>query len=102
MQLMYIVAIADSGLNVSAAARQLNKSQPEVSKQLQWLEKELGGQIFVRNGKSFVGITKAGKQIIARARKVVDEAERIQCFTQDVNRISSAQQLSPKKYAPDR
>ncbi|MCL4721205.1 MAG: LysR family transcriptional regulator, partial [Gammaproteobacteria bacterium] len=51
-QLRYLVAIADSGLNITAAAERLYTSQPGSSKQLKLLEQELGVQLFTRKGKS--------------------------------------------------
>lgn len=76
-QLKYIVAIADNGLNVSAAAKRLYTSQPGVSKQLKQLEEELGVEIFVRNGRTLSRITPTGQEVIARARVIVREAEAI-------------------------
>ena len=43
-QLKYLLAIADNGLNITAAAERLYTSQPGVSKQLKLLEEELGLQ----------------------------------------------------------
>ena len=41
-QLRYLLGIADSGLNITAAAERLFTSQPGISKQLKLLEQELG------------------------------------------------------------
>ena len=41
-QLKYLLAIADNGLNITAAAERMYTSQPGVSKQLKLLEEELG------------------------------------------------------------
>lgn len=76
-QLNYVLAIADTGLNITNAADRLCTSQPGVSKQLKLLEEELGAQIFVRNGKNLTRITPAGHEIIARARIIVQEADDI-------------------------
>lgn len=77
MQLKYLLAIADSGLNISAAANRLYTSQPGVSKQIKMLEEELGEQLFVRNGRSLRSITTAGEQVIAHARVIMREVEAI-------------------------
>ena len=50
-QLRYLLGIADSGLNITAAADRLYTSQPGISKQLKLLEQELGIQLFTRKGK---------------------------------------------------
>lgn len=76
-QLKYVVAIADNGLNITAAAHRLHTSQPGVSKQLKLLEEELGAELFVRHGRNLVAITATGHEVIARARVIVREAEAI-------------------------
>jgi DNA-binding transcriptional LysR family regulator len=76
-QLKYLVGIADSGLNITSAAERLYTSQPGISKQLKQLEAELGVQLFTRKGKSLAAITPAGREVIARARRIADEADAI-------------------------
>ena len=51
-QLRYLVAIADSGLNITQAAERVHATQPGLSKQLKQLEDELGFQLFTRKGRS--------------------------------------------------
>ena len=46
-QLRYLAAVAQSGLNITAAAQKLHTSQPGISKQIQFLERELGVELFV-------------------------------------------------------
>ena len=82
-QLKYLLAIVDNGLNITAAAERLYTSQPGVSKQLKLLEEELGLQLFTRKGKSLGGITAAGKQVIERARVVMQEVENIRSLASD-------------------
>jgi LysR family transcriptional regulator, cys regulon transcriptional activator len=76
-QLRYLAAIAQSGLNITAAAHKLHTSQPGVSKQIKLLEDELGFQIFVREGRNLTRITPAGQQVIERALKILQEAQSI-------------------------
>src|SRR5438132_1385417 len=66
-QLRYLAAVAQSGLNITAAAHKLHTSQPGVSKQIKLLEDELGFQVFVREGRNLTRITPAGQQVIERA-----------------------------------
>ena len=82
-QLKYLLAIADNGLNITAAAERLYTSQPGVSKQLKLLEQELGLQLFTRKGKSLDGITSAGEQVIERARVIMQEVENIRRLASD-------------------
>ncbi len=76
-QLKYLIAIADNGLNITAAAERLYTSQPGVSKQLKLLEEELGMQLFTRKGKSLDGTTPAGEMVIERARLIMQEVDNI-------------------------
>ncbi|TLY63810.1 MAG: LysR family transcriptional regulator [Gammaproteobacteria bacterium] len=74
-QLRYLAAVAQSGLNITAAAHKLHTSQPGVSKQIKLLEDELGFQVFVREGRNLTRITPAGQQVIERALKILQEAQ---------------------------
>ncbi|MBV9696458.1 MAG: HTH-type transcriptional regulator CysB [Gammaproteobacteria bacterium] len=76
-QLRYLAAVAQSGLNITAAAQKLHTSQPGVSKQIKLLEDELGFQIFVREGRNLTRITAAGQQVIERALRILQEAQSI-------------------------
>ncbi|TLY49800.1 MAG: LysR family transcriptional regulator [Gammaproteobacteria bacterium] len=79
-QLRYLVAISDSGLNITQAAEQVHATQPGLSKQLKQLEDELGFQLFSRKGKSLAAITPAGQQVIDRARIILAEARNIRAL----------------------
>ena len=76
-QLRYLAAIAQSGLNITAAAQKLHTSQPGVSKQIKLLEDELGFQIFAREGRTLTRITPAGQQVVERALRVLQEVQGI-------------------------
>jgi len=76
-QLRYLAAVAQSGLNITAAAQKLHTSQPGVSKQIKLLEDELGFQIFTREGRNLTRITPAGQQVIDRALKILQETQAI-------------------------
>ena len=76
-QLRYLAAVAQNGLNITAAAEKLHTSQPGVSKQIKLLEDELGFQIFVRDGRTLTRITPAGQQVIDRATRILQEVQNI-------------------------
>ena len=76
-QLKYLAAVAQSGLNITAAAQKLHTSQPGVSKQIKLLEDELGFQIFTREGRNLTRITPAGQQVIDRALHILQETQAI-------------------------
>jgi len=106
-QLKYLLAIADNGLNITAAAERLFTSQPGVSKQLKLLEEELGLQLFTRKGKSLDSVTPAGEKVIARARAIIQEVENIRSlaaeyFEQQEGSLSIATTHTQARYVlPD-
>ena len=79
-QLRYLIAIADSGLNITLAAERVHATQSGISKQLKQLEDELGFPIFARKGKSLERITAPGVHVIERARTILAEAADIRAF----------------------
>jgi LysR family cys regulon transcriptional activator len=85
-QLKYLLAIVDNGLNITAAADRMYTSQPGVSKQLKLLEEELGLQLFARKGKSLHRITRAGDQVVGRARAIMSEVDQIRTLAEDFYR----------------
>ena len=56
-QLRFIIAIADSNLNITQAAAKVHATQPGLSKQLKLLEDELGFQLFTRRARSVASCT---------------------------------------------
>ncbi|WP_444998044.1 LysR family transcriptional regulator [Aliikangiella sp. IMCC44359] len=84
-QLRFILAIADSGLNITQASERLYTSQPGVSKQLRLLEEELGIQIFARNGKNLIGVTEQGKVILEKANAIMETINEIKAFSNEMN-----------------
>jgi LysR family cys regulon transcriptional activator len=83
-QLRYLAAIAQSGLNITAAAQKLHTSQPGVSKQIKLLEEELGFQIFLREGRTLTRITPAGQEVIDRALEVLQQVQSIRALSTEL------------------
>lgn len=83
-QLRYLAAVAQNGLNITAAAQKLHTSQPGVSKQLKLLEDELGFQIFARDGRTLTQITPAGEHVIERALRILREVQSIKSLSQEL------------------
>ena len=79
-QLRYLIAIADSGLNITQAAERVHATQPGLSKQLKQLEDELGFQLFVRKGRSLEAVAPAGGKVIEHARRLLAEAANIRSY----------------------
>lgn len=74
-ELKYIVAVAETR-HFGQAAERCFVSQPSLSASVKNLEEELGVQLFER-GKRGVFLTEAGEQIIAQARRALEEADRV-------------------------
>lgn len=85
-QLRYLVAIADSGLNITLAAAKVHATQPGLSKQLKQLEDELGFILFTRRARSLEAVTPAGEQVIAHARNLLAEANNIRALAANLRR----------------
>ena len=71
--LKYIIAVADLK-HFGKAAERCFVSQPTLSGQVKKLEQELGVTLFERTRRS-VELTPIGEEIVARARKVVEQAD---------------------------
>lgn len=73
--LAYIVAVADTG-SVAEAAQKCHVGQPTLSIQIKKLEAYLGVAIFERAQRR-LRVSEAGKPIIALARAIVQDSERL-------------------------
>ncbi|OUR92341.1 hydrogen peroxide-inducible genes activator [Flavobacteriales bacterium 34_180_T64] len=75
-QLNYVLAIAEHK-NFTKAAEKCFVTQPTLSTQIQKLEDELDILIFDR-GKKPIELTDVGRKIVAQAKNIVNESDRIQ------------------------
>lgn len=82
-ELRYIVALADSG-HFGKAAEACHISQSTLSTQIKKLEDYLGTTLFDRSLKH-VTLTPVGKEIVASARLMLDEATRIRELARQAN-----------------
>ena len=71
--LRYFLAIAEEG-SISAAAESLNLSQPNISRQMTLLEKELGAKLFER-GSRRIALTEEGTLLRRRAVEILQLAD---------------------------
>ncbi|MBQ7246777.1 MAG: LysR family transcriptional regulator [Lachnospiraceae bacterium] len=69
--LKYFVTIADEG-SITKAAESLLIAQPPLSRQLQFLEEELGVSLFVRGKGRQTTLTDAGRRLLPYARQILD------------------------------
>jgi DNA-binding transcriptional LysR family regulator len=72
-QLVYFLAVADSGRFVQAAA-EVRIAQPTLSRQIQSLEDDLGETLFTR-GHDHITLTVAGETLLPLARRIVADVE---------------------------
>lgn len=75
-ELKYFLAVA-SEESISKAAQTLFITQPNLSRQMQNLEDELGEQLFVRGNRK-ITLTEAGKLLRKRAEEIVELANKIE------------------------
>jgi LysR family hydrogen peroxide-inducible transcriptional activator len=73
--LKYLVALADTG-HFGKAAERTFVSQPTLSAQIKKLEEFLGVKLVERQPKN-VQLTEVGRQIVVRARRMLDEGDEI-------------------------
>jgi LysR family hydrogen peroxide-inducible transcriptional activator len=91
-ELRYVVAVAEERHFGRAAARCF-VSQPSLSASVKNLEEELGVRLFER-GKHGVLLTAAGEQVVAQARRTLDEAARVKAVArQGRDQLSGALRL---------
>src|SRR5580658_1186218 len=79
-ELKYIVAVAEERHFGRAAAR-VHVSQPSLSASVAKLEDELGVRIFER-GKRGVALTRVGEEVVAQARRALEESTRVKAVAQ--------------------
>ncbi len=72
--LKYFLTLCETG-SITAAARELNLTQPALSRQLKNLEEEMGDRLFIRDKKG-ITLTDAGVYLNKRALDIVHLAER--------------------------
>lgn len=102
-QFRFVDAAVRNGLNLTAAAKSLNTSQPGVSKAIIELENELGIQIFVRHGKRIKRITEPGQHVVASIGIILREVGNLrrigaQYRAEDVGTLSIATTHSQARY----
>ena len=71
-----IIAVAEEG-TIRGAARRLNRTQPAMTKALHQVEEDLGVSLFQRTPQG-VKTTEMGEAVLARARSVAMEMERLE------------------------
>ena len=74
-QLRYLIATADEG-TMTRAAEAVHVAQPALSRAVRSLESEIGVTVFERKGRG-VKVTRQGHEVIASARRIMAEVDRL-------------------------
>lgn len=82
-QLRCLREIARQSLSISNAAAALGASQPNVSRQIQGLERALGVRVLVRRSNRLLAFTEVGQAILELATRVVNDVESIDAVARD-------------------
>lgn len=87
-QLRYLIATADDG-TMTRAAESLHVAQPALSRAIRSLEAEIGVTVFERKGRG-VRVSRQGVAVIASARRILAEVDRLASLgQQQVLRVSA-------------
>src|SRR5260221_10305008 len=82
-QLRYVAEVAQRGLNVSDAAEALHTAQPGVRKQFATREQGLGVEVCGRQGRRCVGITDAGREVLAAIERILAEVANLRSIGEE-------------------
>jgi DNA-binding transcriptional LysR family regulator len=83
-QIRYFLAVA-STLNFTRAAEQCNVTQPALTKGVQKLEQELGGQLIYRE-RRLTQLTDLGKEVLPMLERTMTSAEAVRRRAQEFQR----------------
>jgi len=82
-QLNYLVQVSKAG-SITDAGRMLNVSQPSISTAISHLEAVFGFSLFVRQHAKGLTLTPEGRNVVAAAQRVLDEAELLGQFADEM------------------
>ena len=83
LQLKMLREIERQSLNISAAAKALNTTQPGVSRQIQMLERELGVALLVRKYNRIVELSAVGRAILDVAKSILNQTANIEILAKE-------------------
>jgi DNA-binding transcriptional LysR family regulator len=86
-QLQCFCTLVDCNFNVSRAAEALHATQPAISKQLRRFEEDLGLELFRKNGVKFVGLTRAGDEVLRWSRSAMQAVRNIGQVASDARAV---------------
>ena len=83
-QLEYFVAVGESG-SIAVASERVNVSSPSISAAISQLEEEFGLPLFARQHAKGLSLTLAGRQMMEKAKCVLNEAESMVDLAVDIS-----------------
>src|SRR5215510_4578394 len=86
-RLEYFLAVVEHG-QVTSAASALRVAQPSLSQAIKALERDLGVQLFIRDGRS-LRPTRAGEALIEPARRVLGDLDAARAAVSDVVELAA-------------
>lgn len=86
-QLHTLITLINNDFSVSRTAEKQFLVQSAVSQQLKRLEKELGGDLFIRKGKRLTGLTEFGRRVEQQALDALRSVNNIQRLAQDEQQL---------------
>jgi DNA-binding transcriptional LysR family regulator len=89
LRLLRYFAVVAEELHVGHAAARLFISQPALSQQIRALEDQVGLPLFVRHPRG-VELTEAGEALLAEARAVLSESDRLEATVEELRRGRTA------------
>lgn len=87
-QLRSVVEAVKSGYNLTEVARNLNTSQPGVSRQILELEDELGVDLFTRSGKRLTALSNAGTRLLPVIEQILVGAQNLKRGGEDLQNLN--------------
>src|ERR1700690_4590441 len=100
-QLQYAVAIAPHGLSVTQAASALGTPQPAISRALKALERELGFDLFVREGRAFSRVAPQGAKVLEYANRALAEIDSLKAVAADLTQDNRGVLSIPATHTQD-
>ncbi|MCW5604717.1 MAG: LysR family transcriptional regulator [Burkholderiales bacterium] len=90
-QLKALCEVVDRGYTISGAAQSLYRTQPSITRQIQDLEKELGIRLFVRQRNKILDMTPQGREIVAIARRMLEDAKNIVRASDEQSQVAAGE-----------
>ena len=90
-QLKALCEVVDRGYTISGAAHSLFRTQPSITRQIQELEKELGIELFERKRNKILDMTPQGREVVAIARRMLDDARNMQRVSDDLSQLAAGE-----------